>query len=167
MDSSRNPVATHHLPGFITAPGQTDVLMVVMGIILLLAVLGFGILFFHLHSLPERIAHKTQRVQFEVVAILGLISLFTHMHIFWVIGLLLALIEFPDFGTPLGRIASSMERIAGRDPAAPSLVPDAEAGERDQPAMPHAAPGKPDADRNPMAARPEAIPERPREVGHA
>ena len=32
-----NPAAPHHLPAFITAPGETDVLMVVMGFILLLA----------------------------------------------------------------------------------------------------------------------------------
>ena len=87
--------------------------MVVMGLVLLLAVLMFGILFFTLHTLPERIAHKSRKVQFEIVAVLGLIALFTHMHIFWIIGLLLAFIELPDFGTPLGRIASSVEKIAG------------------------------------------------------
>ena len=64
----------------------------------MLAVLGFGIMFFRLHTLPERMAHKSQKIQFEIVAVLGLIALFTHMHIFWVAGLLLALIDFPDFG---------------------------------------------------------------------
>ena len=168
MPSSQNPVATHHLPGFITAPGQTDVLMVVMGIILLLAILGFGILFFHLHSLPERIAHKSQRLQFEIVAVLGLISLFTHMHIFWVAGLLLALIEFPDFGTPLGRIARSTEKMAGLEPPAPSPVPDAESGHPHQTAIPPGAISERDeASRNAMAARPEPIPARSKEVGHA
>ena len=52
--SSLHPAATDHLPVFITAPGQTDVLMVVMAIVLLAAVVGFGIFFFRLHSLPER-----------------------------------------------------------------------------------------------------------------
>jgi hypothetical protein len=113
MGNSQHLAASHHLPAFITAPGDTDVLMVVMGFVVLAAILGFGILFFRIHSLPERIAHKSQRLQFEIVAVLGLISLFTHMHIFWVIGLLLALIEFPDFGTPLRRIARSSEKIAG------------------------------------------------------
>src|SRR5579872_784072 len=132
MASVRHPAAAEHLPGFLTAPGQTDVLMVVMGIVLLLAILGFGILFFRLHSLPERIAHKSKRLQLEVVAVLGLISLFTHMHIFWVAGLLLALIELPDFSSPLGRIARSTEKIAGLDatptPAsdAPTLAPGAD-----------------------------------------
>ena len=35
----RNPAANGHLPSFITAPGHTDVLMVVTAIILLAAVL--------------------------------------------------------------------------------------------------------------------------------
>src|SRR5215475_1114695 len=116
MGESIHPAASEHLPGFITAPGQTDVLMVVMAIILALAVLGFGIVFLRLHTLPERMAHKSQKIQFEIVAVLGLIALFTHMHIFWVAGLLLALIDFPDFGTSLKRIAGSAEKVAGLKP---------------------------------------------------
>jgi hypothetical protein len=34
------------------------------------------------------------------------------MHIFWIAGLLLALIDFPDLGGWLGRIAGSVEKIA-------------------------------------------------------
>ena len=99
MTEPLHPAASHNLPSFITAPGETDVLMVVMGVILVVAVLMFGILFFRLHTLPERIAHKSHKLQFEIVAVLGLIALFTHMHIFWVAGLLLAMIDLPDFGT--------------------------------------------------------------------
>jgi hypothetical protein len=116
MTESLNPAAAHHLPPFITAPGETDVLMVIMTFVLFGSVLMFGILFFRLHTLPERIAHKGQKLQFEIVAVLGLISLFTHMHIFWIIGLILALIEFPDFGTPLRQIAQSVTKIAGIGP---------------------------------------------------
>jgi hypothetical protein len=49
-------------------------------------------------------------------------TLFTHIHAFWVAGLLLALIDLPDFGTPLGRIAGSLEKIADRplDAASPA-----------------------------------------------
>jgi hypothetical protein len=68
--SERHSAATHHMPGFITAPGETDVLMVVMALILLLSVLGFGILFLRLHSLPERMAHRTHKIQFEIVAVM-------------------------------------------------------------------------------------------------
>ena len=116
MAESLHPAATQHAPGFITAPGETDVLMVVTGMFLLFAVLGFGVLYFRLHSLPEHMAHKGKKIQLEIVAVLGLISLFTHMHIFWIAGLLLALIDIPDFGTPLNRIAGSAEKLAGLKP---------------------------------------------------
>lgn len=112
MPAAPHPAATPHLPAFITAPGETDVLMVVTVIILTVSVMGFGILFLRLHTLPERIAHKSHKLQFEIVAVLGLLALFTHMHIFWVIGLLLALIDFPDFGGWMSRIAGSVEKIA-------------------------------------------------------
>ena len=83
-------MAPHHLP-FYLAPGSgVDTLMVVMGIFLIGTVLWVGTLYWKLHSLPERMAHKSQKLQFEFVAVLGLISLFTHMHIFWIAGLLLA-----------------------------------------------------------------------------
>src|SRR5262245_26654039 len=111
-----HPAASHHLPSFITAPGETDVLMVIVGVFLLVTVMSFGILYWRLHALPERIAHRTHKIQFEIVAVLGLISLFTHMHIFWIAGLLLAMIDLPDFGSSLNRIAGSAEKIAGLKP---------------------------------------------------
>jgi hypothetical protein len=123
MTEVLHPAATHNWPSFITPPGETDVLMVVMAVILALAVLMFGIIYFRLHSLPEHIAHKSQRVQFEVVAVLGLISLFTHMHIFWIGGLLLALIELPDFSGLLRRIAGSVEKMADTQPGDSPTAP--------------------------------------------
>jgi hypothetical protein len=116
MTASLHPAASHHLPPFITAPGETDVLMVIVAVFLVVAVLAVGILFLRLHTLPERMAHKSHKLQFEIVAVLGLLALFTHVHLFWVAGLLLALIDFPDFGRPLGRIAGSLEKIAGITP---------------------------------------------------
>jgi hypothetical protein len=116
MAQAIHPAAPHHLPWFITAPDQTDVLMVVMGIFLLIAVLAVGNIFLHLHTLPERMAHRSQKLQFEIVAVLGLLALFTHQHVFWVAGLLLALVDLPDFGTPLRRIAGSAEKLAGIPP---------------------------------------------------
>jgi len=137
MAEPLHPAASHHLPSFITPPGETDVLMVVMAIVLALAVLGFGLLFLRLHTLPERMAHRSQKLQFEIVAVLGLIALFTHMHIFWVIGLILAFIEFPDFGTPLRRIAGSVEKIAGVMPGegAAGITPDTVATDKNAAAM--------------------------------
>lgn len=100
--------------------------MVVMGIFLVATVLWVGTLYWKLHSLPERMAHKTHKLQFEIVAVLGLISLFTHQHIFWVAGLLLAMIDLPDFGTPMRSIAGSVERIADATPGAPASQSEAE-----------------------------------------
>ena len=109
-----HPAAGHtHLPAFIPDPGGSDVLMTVMSVFLVVAVLAVGNLFLRLHTLPERMAHRTHKLQFEIVAVLGLIALFTHMHIFWVIGLLLAIIDLPDFGTPLRSMAGSLEKLAG------------------------------------------------------
>ena len=112
MSDQLHPLAPHHLPGFITAPGETDVWMVVMGVFLIVAVLSVGNFYLQLHSLPERMAHKSQKLQFEIVAVLGLLALFTHVHLFWIGALLLAMIDLPDFGTPLRSIAGSVERIA-------------------------------------------------------
>lgn len=118
MSEPLHPVAPHHLPGFISAPGDTDVLMIGVGIFLILAVVGVGNLYLHLHSLPERMAHKSKKLQFEIVAVLCLLSLFTHNHLYWVIGLFLALIDLPDFITPLRRIAGSVDKLAGVPPEA-------------------------------------------------
>ena len=121
MSEPLHPAAPHHLPGFITAPGDTDVFMIGVGIFLIGTVLGVGNLYLHLHTLPERMAHRTHKLQFEIVAVLGLLALFTHNHLFWVIGLFLAMVDLPDFITPLRRIAGSVEKMAG-GPAEPDLT---------------------------------------------
>ena len=167
MADSINPVATHHLPSFITAPGETDALMVVMAIILVLGVVGFGVLFLRLHTLPERMAHKSQKIQFEIVAVLGLLALFTHIHAFWIAGLLLALIDVPDLGSFLGRIAGSVEKIAGEKPpidAGEMQSAEIVSGERVNPplerasrAAGHAAPSR----------RPESVHAGKKEASHA
>ena len=108
-----NPMAPAHLPPFITAPGETDALMVFMVVAMIATLLFLGNLFFKLHSMPERMAHRRNKVQLELVAVLGLISLLTHNHAFWVAGLLLALVQIPDLMSPLGTMARSLERIAG------------------------------------------------------
>jgi len=121
MSAEANPAAPHHLPIFITEPGQTDVLFNVMLGFLIVMVLLIIIFYFTLHSLPERIAHKGQKIQFELVAILALISLFTHNHFFWIAGLLLAFIPMPDFSTPLEQMAESLGRMAGWRKPPPEL----------------------------------------------
>jgi hypothetical protein len=125
VSETLHPAAPHHLPSFITAPGDMDLLMVAVGVILLAAILFVGNIYLQIHSLPERMAHKSQKLQFEIVAVLCLLALFTHNHLFWVIALLLALVDLPDFSTPLRSIAGSVQKMAGIPPAPdPSEPPD-------------------------------------------
>lgn len=137
-----HPLATPHLPIFITAPGHTDVLMVVMTLILLAAVLGAGVFFFWLHSLPERMVHN--RAQYDLVAVLALLSLFTSIHAFWVAALILALIRIPDVNLPnltkpLDSIAGSLETMAVK--SAPAQGDTVESGsEKPQPPSAHPNP---------------------------
>lgn len=115
MSDSIHPTAIHHLPAFVTAPGETDVLFNVVVIFMILAIFALGTFYLRLHSLPETMAHKSHKVQYELVAVLGLISLLTHNNIFWIAALILALIDLPDFSSPLAAIARSLERIAGKE----------------------------------------------------
>jgi hypothetical protein len=120
-----HPAAIEHLPIFITAPGQSDILFNIVVVFLLLVVLAIGNLYFQLHAVPERMAHRTNRVQMEIVAVLALISLATHNHLFWIAALLLAFVQFPDFSTPMESIARSLRRLAAKDEAARDIPAEA------------------------------------------
>jgi hypothetical protein len=108
-----NPAATDHLPVFVTQPGDTDVLLVGTAIFLLLFIIAIGLIYWRLHALPEHLAHRGEKIQYQFVAVLGLLALFTHNHAFWVAGLLLAFVRFPDFTTPLATMARSLSKMAG------------------------------------------------------
>ena len=123
MAENIHPLAAHDLPSFITAPGETDTLMVAVAIFLVVTVISVGVLYFNLHSLPERMSHKASRVQFEIVAVLGLLALFTHNHVFWIMALLLAFIRIPDFETPLYSISDSLRRMSGEGEPRDDLPP--------------------------------------------
>ena len=131
MQGTQHPAASHHLPWFLTAPGDSDILFTITTILVLLIVFALGTVFFRLHSLPERLGHK--KLQFEIVAVLCLLSLFTHIHLFWVLALLLALVDLPDFQTPMRSMADSLGRLANDgkvEPpqAAPKPAPPVEPG---------------------------------------
>lgn len=109
-----HPAAPHHLPLFITAPGETDSFLVGAAIFLVVMVLAAGSLYFRLHALPEHLAHRTgSKLQFEVVAVLSLIALFTHNSAFWIAALMLALIPIPNLHGPLVSMAESLGALAG------------------------------------------------------
>ncbi|MDQ2635041.1 MAG: hypothetical protein M3Y43_12640 [Pseudomonadota bacterium] len=110
-DVAMHPAAPAHLPGFVTAPGDTDPLFVGSVIFLIVAVMGLGSLYFWLHSIPERLAHGTGKIQFQLVGVLALLALFTHNNLFWVLALFLALVPIPDFWTPLSSMADSLAKM--------------------------------------------------------
>lgn len=115
LSTTANPIATHHLPFFITPPGQTDVLYNITMIFVIAMIVLTGVIFLTIHSLPERMAHKTKKIQLDIVAVLCLLALLTNEHILWLAALLLAYIDFPDFITPITRIARATEAIAGQE----------------------------------------------------
>src|SRR5262249_9661917 len=101
----------------------------------------------------------------------GLISLFTHMHIFWIIGLVLAFIELPDFSTPLNRIAGSAEKMAGYKPGEgfvdlPSAAEELERYREQEAGKAAAADDKPPDGAVPLPARADAHAKQ-RERAHA
>jgi hypothetical protein len=89
------------------------VLLVSTAIFLLLFIIGIGLVYWRLHALPEHLAHRGEKIQYQFVAVLGLLALFTHNHAFWVAGLLLAFLRLPDFTTPLTTMARSLSKMAG------------------------------------------------------
>jgi len=115
LSTAPNPIATHHLPFVVTPPGQTDVLYNITMIFVVAMIVLFGVIFLTIHSLPERLAHKTKKIQLDIVAVLCLLALLTNEHILWLAALLLAYIDFPDFITPITRIARATEAMAGQE----------------------------------------------------
>jgi len=115
MDQQLHALAPHHMPFFITAPGQTDVLLNVMIVFVIGLILLLGVFYLKLHALPEQLAHKNpNKMQFEIVAVLALIALFTHNYNFWFASLILAMIRFPDYQSPLETIAAGMTGLLNR-----------------------------------------------------
>ena len=133
MTASPNPIATEHLPFFITAPGDTDVLYNITLVIVIGGIVLTGVVFLTIHSLPERMAHKSKKIQLDLIAVLCLLALLLHQHIFWFAALILAFIDIPDFLTPVTRIATSVETMAGQETAA------APPADRSEPSPPKAA----------------------------
>ena len=65
------------------------------------------------------------------MAVVRLLSLFTHNHLFLVIRLFLAMVDLPDFSSALRRVVGSVEKMAGvppePDPTEPPPETDAHA----------------------------------------
>ncbi len=132
-----HPLAPHHLPGFLPGPDGSDSLFTVVVIIMLITMLLAGTLYFKLHSLPEQYGHKKNSTQLQLISILAVLALFTHNNSFWVLALLIAAINIPDFLTPLKTIASSLAKLTedakATEPVEPSPEPDSDLDEATPP----------------------------------
>ncbi|WP_158967377.1 hypothetical protein [Chachezhania sediminis] len=90
-------------------------MLVTVAVLLVVGIFVAGALYLKLHSLPEHMAHGVNRTQYQLVAILALIALFTHENLFWVAALLLAAVQLPNLMYPLESIAASLAKATGRD----------------------------------------------------
>jgi len=105
-------VNADHLPFYITGPGETDILLLLVAIFLIGVVIAFGAFYFTIQSIPDRMVEGSGKAQMQIVGLLGLLSLFTLNNAFWIAALLLAAIRIPDFATPLGSISKSLKKLA-------------------------------------------------------
>lgn len=104
-------MTTEHIPGYL-AGAESDPLMVIMAIVVVAIILFIGVFYFKIHAIPEHIAKGKNHTQIQLIAILTVLALFTHNNIFWVAALIIAVVELPDFLTPLKSIAKSLETLA-------------------------------------------------------
>lgn len=115
MPDTTHDLAPHSLPRFIAGPDGSDPLFTAVVVLAILLFMGLGVLYFRLHAVPERIAHKHNNTQLQAIAVLAVLALFTHNNVFWVAALLLSIVRFPDFLSPINSIAESLAALARRD----------------------------------------------------
>lgn len=70
--------------------------MIVVGVVLVGALLGFGALYFTIQTIPDRMAAGAHKVQMQLVSVLGLISLFTLNNAFWIAAILIAAVSIHE-----------------------------------------------------------------------
>ena len=109
MEPTVHPMAPEHLPGFLPGPDGSDSLLMIAGVSLVLLVVLVGVLYFTLHALPERMGHRSNSTQLQLIGVLALLALFTHNTVYWVLALMLAAIRLPNIEEPLQRIARILE----------------------------------------------------------
>jgi len=112
LTDQRHPMAPEHLPHYFAAADGSDFLFSLMVGFIVLIILGIGVAYFTLHSVPEHMAKRGNHTQLQLVSILGLLGLFTHNALFWIAALILAAFRAPDVVGPLRSIADSLRHIA-------------------------------------------------------
>jgi hypothetical protein len=115
MTENKHPMAPDHLPGYIAAADGSDTLFTIMAVFVVGVILLLGVAYFTLHALPERMAHRANSTQLQLISILAILALFTHNNVFWVAALVLAAFRPPDLVGPLASMAQSLKRMAGTE----------------------------------------------------
>ena len=110
-----HPLAPHHLPVYLPGPDGSDPLFTAVVVFLLVILMGVGVLYFKLHSLPEQMGEKYNSTQLQLIAVLSVLALFTHNNAFWILALLIAVIRIPDFSTPINSIADSLKKLVNKN----------------------------------------------------
>ncbi|MCP4818419.1 MAG: hypothetical protein GY883_04470 [Shimia sp.] len=117
-DVAMHPMAPHFIPSWMPNADGSDPFLMFMAALVVVLVLFAGVLYLRLHAIPEQMAHGVGSTQIQIISILALLALFTHNNLFWILALLLAAINLPDFLTPLQRISNALDRATGAtDPA--------------------------------------------------
>ena len=125
MTAATHPLAPHGLPSFIGGADGSDPLFTAVVFILIAGLMGVAVLYFKLHSIPEHLAQEQNNGQTQLIMVLAILALFTHNNLFWVAALVLALVKFPDFTSPLNSIAQSL-RIKTETEPEPEPEPEPE-----------------------------------------
>ncbi|WP_377190429.1 hypothetical protein [Ruegeria meonggei] len=121
-----HPMATGHIPSYVTQADGSDFLLTFMFIFTVLVIVLIGVGYFTLHSIPEKLAHESNHPQFQLVGILALLALFTHNGLFWVAAVLVAGFQFPDVAAPLRAIADAIRSLGSERSEDPLPVQPAE-----------------------------------------
>ncbi|WP_420406089.1 hypothetical protein [Nisaea sp.] len=136
MSQKQNPFAPEHLPGYLAGPDGSDPLFTVTLLFLLGIIVLAGVAYFSLHAMPEHLAGKNNSTQLQLVGVLGLLALFTHNNLFWVLALLIAVIKVPDIATPIETISRRLGEFLDRQDAnlatSPSPAPGRPASATDE-----------------------------------
>ncbi|MEP2532435.1 hypothetical protein [Shimia sp.] len=109
------PEQIEQLPFFVTGPGETDVFQIVVAVFLIVLVLSFGAIYFTIQSIPDRMAGGANKVQLQIIGLLGLLSLFSMNNIYWVAALLLAAIPINEVIAPFKSWEQSRSHSAQKE----------------------------------------------------
>ena len=115
MSGDLHPLAPHTLPPFVGAADGSDPRFSAITFIVIIMVLVIGVFYLKLHAIPEQLAHKHSNTQSQLIMVLALWALFTHNNVFWVAALILALLKFPDFLTPINSISDSLKKLTAQE----------------------------------------------------